>query len=380
MTQTHFASPERTSMEELKREIQLISGNPFVIGVLNTVHGLLAVVNENRQIVALNDSLADMLGLRSAAEVLGMRPGEAMHCIYAADAPSGCGTGCACANCGAVLAVLEAMQCDELVEKTCALSVQAEGRRVDRTLKVRARPIRIGGRLFALVFLEDAGKEYQRAALERTFFHDINNMITALVGLGDMLVDETDNELAVDMQKVARRLMREVSIQQCLSRSKEHSYSPQVSELLVGELARDLQAVLSRHPASRDRRLELELENPGFRFRSDPEVLSRILFNMVLNALEASARGDVVRLRIEDQDKEVSFHVWNRQVIPASISERIFQKSFSTKCQDGRGIGTFSMKLFGEEVLGGKVSFDSRVGQGTWFHFRLPLRDARTSS
>ena len=51
---------------------------------------------------------------------------------------------------------------------------------------------------------------------------------------------------------------------------------------------------------------------------------------------------------------------------------RIFQRNFSTKEQDGRGIGTFSMKLFGEKILGGQVSFTTSKTGGTTFKFAYP--------
>jgi sensor histidine kinase regulating citrate/malate metabolism len=55
-------------------------------------------------------------------------------------------------------------------------------------------------------------------------------------------------------------------------------------------------------------------------------------------------------------------------VLP-EIANRIFQRNFSTKAQAGRGVGTYSMKLFGEKILGGKVSFTSSREDGTVFKF-----------
>jgi sensor histidine kinase regulating citrate/malate metabolism len=51
---------------------------------------------------------------------------------------------------------------------------------------------------------------------------------------------------------------------------------------------------------------------------------------------------------------------------------RIFQRNYSTKSDSGRGLGTYSMKLFGETYLGGKVDFTSSESEGTTFHLRLP--------
>ena len=69
----------------------------------------------------------------------------------------------------------------------------------------------------------------------------------------------------------------------------------------------------------------------------------------------------------------ISFCVWNAQAIPQKFAIRIFQRNFSTKEQAGRGIGTYSMKLFGEKFLGGRVSFTSSPKKGTVF--RLTLTD-----
>ena len=70
----------------------------------------------------------------------------------------------------------------------------------------------------------------------------------------------------------------------------------------------------------------------------------------------------------------VTFLVWNRVCIPDEVALRIFQRHFSTKEESGRGLGTFAMKLLGERVLGGQVSFTSTEQDGTTFRFRLPTK------
>ncbi len=59
--------------------------------------------------------------------------------------------------------------------------------------------------------------------------------------------------------------------------------------------------------------------------------------------------------------------------ICALSSNRIFQRNFSTKEQAGRGIGTFSMKLFGEKILGGQIKFTTSKKGGTTFKFTHPV-------
>jgi signal transduction histidine kinase len=71
-------------------------------------------------------------------------------------------------------------------------------------------------------------------------------------------------------------------------------------------------------------------------------------------------------------DGQVEFSVENPGQIPPDIGARLFHRSFSTK-GSGRGLGTYSVKLFTERYLGGKVSFHSSPEGGTVFTVRCPL-------
>jgi sensor histidine kinase regulating citrate/malate metabolism len=58
--------------------------------------------------------------------------------------------------------------------------------------------------------------------------------------------------------------------------------------------------------------------------------------------------------------------VRNDTIIPENVKMQLFQRSFSTKGQ-GRGIGTYSIKLLTENYLKGKVSFISNETERTVF-------------
>ena len=89
---THFAPAERASDERLQRDIEIVCQSPIIDALMGAVTGLLAVLNEQRQILAINDTLLETLGVADAGEVLGLRPGEAIDCVHARDLPGGCGT------------------------------------------------------------------------------------------------------------------------------------------------------------------------------------------------------------------------------------------------------------------------------------------------
>ena len=107
-------------------------------------------------------------------------------------------------------------------------------------------------------------------------------------------------------------------------------------------------------------------------FTSDESLITRIIFNMIKNALEASDNNDKITIGCTVIDDEIEFWVHNPKFIPYNVQLQIFQRSFSTK-GIGRGIGTYSIKLLTEKYLKGKAYFTSKLDEGTRFCTRFPL-------
>ena len=370
---TYFAPPDRTSDDELIFEIDFVSNNPVVSGLLHTVAGMLAVLNENRQIIALNNSFLQMLGIDDPMQAFGLRLGETLQCIHKHDEPAGCGTTKYCSTCGAAVAIVASLGEDKPVERICALTVNRGGKTANMALLVRSHPIKIEDQRFILLFLQDISQQQQRAALERTFYHDVNNMLTMLVQASEHLVEDNSPENANIIHLVTSRLLKEVSIQRSLSQGDSSSYQPMWHEYATGQIVGELRAVFSNHPAARERNIDYPESDPGLSITTDISLLIRVLSNMIINALEATEKNGMIRLWLETNNDFLSFCVWNEKEIPKDTANRIFQRNFSTKGQDGRGIGTYSMKLFGEEILGGEVSFTSSEKEGTVFRFSMPV-------
>ena len=99
-----------------------------------------------------------------------------------------------------------------------------------------------------------------------------------------------------------------------------------------------------------------------------------MLGNLVKNALEAVPQGAQVTLSAHSSPEGVTFRVHNPGVMPAEVQRQVFQRSFSTKADSGRGIGTYSVRLLTERYLGGRVGFVSEEPHGTTFHVTLPWR------
>ncbi len=370
---TYFAPPEKASKRELDAEVELVSRSPIVSGLLHSVSGLLAILNEQRQALALNDSFLRTLGVDDPEEALGLRLGEAFHCVHAEEGLAGCGTTKFCSTCGAAIAIVSSLGDQVPVERLCALQARRDGRLVDIALLVRAQPIRVEGKGLLLLLVHDVTVEQRRAALERTFFHDINNLLAGLLQTCELLAETCPNELTEVVVDAATRLHGEVAIQRYISAAQTGHYRAAWRTCGVNRVVEEIKRFHDQHPVAHGKRIECKVAAQDVTITTDVSALFRVLSNMVINALEATGKGGSVRVWIEPEEQHVAFCVWNRSAIPAEVQGRLFQRNFSTKAEAGRGIGTFSMKLLGEDVLGGRVGFTSSPEEGTVFRFTHPV-------
>ena len=108
----------------------------------------------------------------------------------------------------------------------------------------------------------------------------------------------------------------------------------------------------------------------------DKTQLARVIGNMLKNALEASSSGESIKTGCKlIKNDQIRFWIHNSQYMPQNVRDQIFNRSFSTK-GTGRSIGTYSMKLLGEQYLKGSVGFSSTQDEGTIFSITLPLKSA----
>jgi hypothetical protein len=377
---SYFAPPQRLGPEAIARQLEAVSHHPLIDGILRAVSGLLAVLNEHRQILAVNDSLLTALGVKDCEPLLGLRPGEAVQCAYAPEGPSGCGTAKPCANCGAVISMVTALATNQPAEEQCAIVVQKDGREVDLLFQVRCSPIEIDGQRFLLLFLRDISEEQQRASLERVFYHDVSNVIENLLFNSRMLQSESAGDEghgpADQILGLASRLAKEVRIQKALARGPAH-YSPTVREAPISRITANLVQTFHAHPIAREKNLQTAALVPDVQIKVDAYLLDRVLTNMVTNAMEATPAGGEVRFWIETDDTTVTFCVWNALAMSEGVARRIFQRNFSTKPGSGRGLGTYAMRLLGETFLRGKVDFTTSEADGTLFRFQVPKTPPR---
>ena len=104
---------------------------------------------------------------------------------------------------------------------------------------------------------------------------------------------------------------------------------------------------------------------------TDPDLLKRILGNLVTNAIQAMPNGGDLSIRVFREIDEVVLVVEDTGVgIPDEVKPKLFTPLFTTKSK-GQGFGLAVVKR-ATEALGGTINFESQKGKGTKFVLRFP--------
>ena len=383
-TVTPVPSHELSSAETLEAEVRTVSHSPIVSALLEATDAGLLVLNRERQILATNR--APLLeNLRHQRRSIGLRPGEFFACPRAAEQPQGCGAGEHCLACGTYQAVTQSQAGRRTVEQECLLTAGQGADATPLELNVRATQVDIDGKDYTVVSLRDISNEKRRQALERIFFHDILNTLSALSNWTHLLnnsVGERQDRARERISRLVGQLEREIQLQRTLLEAEQGTLQPHRVAVTPATLLADLKATFVGTQAAQQRTLVEEDRCPGLELVTDPVLLGRVLVNMVKNAFEATPIGGEVRLWCERETSPnaeaeardlVAFHVHNAAEILPAVAARVFQRSFTTKTGTGHGLGTYGMRLLGERYLGGKVSFTTSAADGTVFSIRLPL-------
>lgn len=375
--ETQFAPAARASLETLQNQSRKIISIQHVASVFSTVPNPVVILNKERQIIFANNSFKALINVPEMDQILGQRPGEAVNCIHAFETSGGCGTTEFCSQCGAVQAILTAQKGAADV-KECRITTEVENEIVSLDLRVWATPYEFEDEQFTVFSVADISNEKRRRVLERIFFHDVINTAGAIQGLVDMYLTIDDpaelRDMGIDtmLSQASKQLVDEIQAQSQLMAAESGELTVKPTQFESCTLLRQLIDVYQNHIVAEGKTLRLNSAAHNVSIQSDRALMGRVIGNMIKNALEASASGDVVTVGCEHFFDYVRFWVHNEKVMPKHVKLQVFQRSFSTK-GDGRGLGTYSMKLLTENYLQGRISFESEAEKGTTFMATYPV-------
>jgi len=354
---------------------ELISKNPVIKKIAESVHDIVLILDDQRRIVFYNSKFEAFAEEHKLKTELGLLPGEIFNCLHAFEAKQECGHTNFCKYCGANNALMESRKGERIFSecKIAALNGHAF------ELNVSATPITLEDVTLTLYCVVDVSIASRKLMLEKIFFHDINNIVSGMGLLIELLSDPENTLEEQDYKKCMtmlgssmKNLQNEINSQRIITMAEKNELVINKEEFKIGDIINEIYDFFDTSDIGKGVRLVLDNKHPELMMVSDQSILKRVLTNMIKNACEASEKGEKVAVGCRLENDRVIICVHNKSVMSEEVQSYIFKKSFSTKGQ-GRGIGTYSIRLLSERYLKSKVYFTSKEGEGTTFYLEMPL-------
>jgi K+-sensing histidine kinase KdpD len=375
---TFFAPAGRTSGEQLKTEIKNVCDNVLVTNCLNAFGGVVLVLNSCRQIVAVNSAFLRFIGIEEPESLLGLRPGEALKCVHVDEAPNGCGTGRACRDCGAAIAIVAAQSKHQATASECLLTTTVNGLEESFEFRVCASSVLLSNEYYTLVTLQDIRAEKKLEVMQRVFLHDVANLLTAIHSTFELLQRENSPDshgYLEDVHTLITIMSDTVSVQRDLVNMEMDRFEVSASNVSIALFFEKLRQQFQHISEQTNIGIVFVGHEASTEIAVSEPLIHRVLENMILNAVEAAPANSQVCVSCEDEEGLFAFHVWNAGKIPDRVMPHIFTRYYTTKGGVGRGLGAYSMKLIGERYLKGKVTFTTSERDGTLFSLRIPKQN-----
>jgi signal transduction histidine kinase len=204
--------------------------------------------------------------------------------------------------------------------------------------------------------------------------HELRNPLGTMKASAEMLLERTNTD-----PELAAELAGYISTEVDRTNSLITRFLEFARPMKLRLAPTDLNALTDR--AIEELRRQTPSQPPAVHLNYDPtlplisadaELLDRVLFNLIQNAIQASPAGSIVSVKTRHVAGQVEWAVVDRGVgIAEENREQIFNPFFTTK-HGGVGLGlAISAKIVDEH--GGRISVESEPGKGSMFLITLPL-------
>jgi two-component system, OmpR family, phosphate regulon sensor histidine kinase PhoR len=330
-----------------------------------------AVVNGAERLVFTNPGFASILGL---------------------DVPPVAGS--------SLLEVVRQTELIEAVRRVLAGEPRVEAEIATGTLRqhffaATVASVRAGETSGAVIVLHDITELRKLERVRRDFVanvsHEFRTPLTAIQGFAETLIagalDDPQNRgrfLNIILEH-ARRLARLTEDLLKLSQMDADRLELEIRPVKVAQLVESCYETARHRAAEKELFLTLELSDGFPDVAGDARRLQEVLQNLLDNAIQYTLPGGKIVLSAVTRNGEVVFTVADTGIgIPTADQPRIFERFYRVDAARSREAGGTGLGLAIAkhliEVQGGRIWVDSEIGEGSRFHFSVPVFDPERTS
>ncbi|MCF8229313.1 MAG: PAS domain S-box protein [Bacteroidales bacterium] len=224
-----------------------------------------------------------------------------------------------------------------------------------------------------------------KSAFLANMSHEIRTPMNGILGFTDLLSEHDysaeEKKKYIDIiRKSGERLITTINDLIDISRIESGQVNINLSESNIDEHLNDIFQFFK--PEAEKKGLRLNVFEPGDKLdiilETDKDKLHSILSNLVKNAIKFTEQGSIT-IGYHPYNEWIEFFVQDTGVGIAkerqkAVFDRFVQADLAhTRPYEGSGLGLSITKAY-TEMLGGKISLNSELGQGTTFFVKIPRK------
>lgn len=239
--------------------------------------------------------------------------------------------------------------------------------------------------------LRASNKELQRLDSAKDEFvsmasHQLRTPLTSVKGYISMVLEGDAGKLSPMQQKLleeaftsSERMVHLINDFLNVSRLQTGKFMIDLRQVDLVKVARQEVDGLQTTANAHDLKLRFRSKVPALVLQLDENKIRQVMMNFIDNAIYYSPRGSTITVEIAVVDGSATLEVHDKGMgVPDSEQARLFTKFYRAsnarkQRPDGTGVGLFLAKKV-VDSHGGSLIFESKVGKGSTFGFRLPIK------
>jgi signal transduction histidine kinase len=215
--------------------------------------------------------------------------------------------------------------------------------------------------------------------------HDLRNPLGAITMKASLMRMEAESEKVREqsesIERIGMRMEHLIKSMLDVSTIEAGKFSVAPAPCRVEGLLRETMEMFESLSASKQVRLEQNVDERALVVRADRERVLQVLSNILGNALNFTPPGGKVTLSVSRQDGDARFTILDSGPgIPAEHLPHVFDRFWKAekRGKQGTGLGLFIAKGI-IDAHGGRIWAESSLGQGASFVFTLPTVEGEES-